>query len=64
MDLYAPYAQMDQSGKFYQQESRTEQEKEKINDPGLFTNDMIFMCICTLTDKYDVYWQLIALSLI
>ena len=22
------------------------------------------MCICTLTDKYDVYWQLIALLLI
>ena len=22
--------------------SRTKQEKEKINDPGLFTNDMIF----------------------
>ena len=42
----------------------TEQEKEKINTPQLFTNDVIFMLICTFTDKYDVTKQLTLLLLI
>ncbi len=43
--------------------TRTKQEKEKINTPQLFTNDVIFMLICTFTDKYDVSWQLTLLLL-
>ena len=55
---------MDQSRYKSLGKARTKQEKEKINTPQLFTNDVIFMLICTFTDKYDVSWQLTLLLLI
>ena len=54
---------MDQSRYNSCEITRTKQEKEKIIIPKLFTNDVIFMLICTFTDKYDVSWQLTLLLL-